>query len=208
MKKLAIIGAAELGSLITHYVSDAKQFQVVGFYDDFKTGFFNELPILGKTQQIENDFQNGIFDEIIIAIGYNYMPQRRQLFDVFSDKIPFATIIHPSAYVDASCKIGKGTIIFAGCVLDQFAEIGDNVLLNAGVCVAHHTSVGNHCFLAPRVALAGRIEIKEQCFIGIGAIIKDLIIVENNATIGAGALVLKNIEANSTYFGSPAKKIN
>lgn len=207
MKKLAIIGAAELGILIQHLAEQSGKYSVVGFYDDNKTGVFNSLPILGTVEMAESDYKKNVFDETFIAIGYNHMPLRKKLFDCFHNSIPFATIIHPSAYVDPSCKIGVGTVIFPGCIVDQFSNIGNNVLLNTGVSVAHHTTIGDHCFLAPRVNIAGRTEIKNQCFIGIGSIILDLVVVECNCTIGAGSLVLKSIEPDSIVFGSPAKKI-
>lgn len=209
MKRLVIIGAAELGSLIHHMADLGREYEVVGYYDDhFSKSEFNGKPVLGITAAILNDYKGGKFDSVIIAIGYNHMQARQKLFDKLTGKIPFATIIHSSAYIDKSSRVGEGSVIFPGCVIDQYVTIGNNVLLNTAVSISHHSSVGDHCFFGPRVAIAGRVAVQQSCFIGIGAIIKDLITIKNNCIVGAGSLVLKDIERNKLVYGVPAKVIN
>ena len=50
MKRIAIIGAGDLGQQIAHYISHSDAYKVVGFFDDF--GVVGELrngvPILGN----------------------------------------------------------------------------------------------------------------------------------------------------------------
>lgn len=206
--RLTIIGAAELGLLATHHAMLNEHFQVVGYYDDFNTGdSFNGISILGNTNQILDDYSNGLFDQIFIAVGYNHMNVRAELYNRFSPHIPFANIIHPSCNVDPSVELGTGIFLLPGVTLDMGVKIGNNVLLNTSCIVAHHTRVGDHCFLAPGVHLAGRIAIEERCFIGIGATIIDCIHVGANAIIGAASLVLNDVKENSLSFGHPAKHI-
>jgi sugar O-acyltransferase (sialic acid O-acetyltransferase NeuD family) len=208
MQKLAIIGAAELGSLVLHLAKETGKYTVVGFYDDrSKLGSFEGQPLLGKVSDIEKDFIDKKFDQLVVAVGYNHMAVRKKLFLDLSSSIPFATIIHPSAIVHHSSSVGSGSIIFPGCVIDQYANVGNNVLLNTAVTIAHHSNVGDHCFITPRVALAGRVTIGTSCFIGIGAIVKDEITIGDNCILGAGSLVLKSIEKNKLAYGSPAKVI-
>ncbi len=208
MKRLVIIGAAELGSLIHHMADQGSEYEVIGYYDDrFSTSTFNGKPVLGITDAILNDHNDGKFDAVIIAIGYNHMPVRKKLFDKLTGKIPFATIIHRSAYIDKSSTVGEGSVIFPGCVIDQYVTIGNNILLNTAVSISHHSSVGDHCFFGPRVAVAGRVTVQECCFMGIGAIVKDLVTIKNNCVVGAASLVLKDIESNKLVYGVPAKVV-
>ena len=96
MKKIAIIGSKDLGQQITHLIqNDSKTLEVVGFYDDFaeKGLSVKHVPILGKISDIETDFNNQIFDELIVAIGYQHFAFKRQVFEKFLGKIPFATYI-------------------------------------------------------------------------------------------------------------------
>ena len=207
--RIAIIGAAELGKLIMHHAIHDSGFEVVGFYDDFsKNSEFNDRPVLGNTARIQEDFSKGLFDQLMVAIGYNHMNARKDAFERFKGKIPFANIIHSSAYVDNSCIVGEGNFLLPGVVVDCGAIIHDNVLMNAGTIVAHHTEIFSHCFIAPGVTIAGLVKVEECCFVGLGSIVKDCITLAHHSVIGAGAVVLKNTEAGTTSIGIPARAIN
>lgn len=206
--KIAIIGADELGKLIAYHAREDCKYEIVGFYDDFKSeSSFGNYPILGKTQSVLTDYNAAKFDKLIIAIGYNHMEARAEIFEIFKNIIPFANVIHSSAYIDKDCKLGEGIFILPGVTVDMGTEIEDNVLLNIGTIVAHHTKIGRHSFIAPGVSFAGLINVGERCFIGIGSVIKDCIKIANSSVIGAGSLVLKDTAENSVSIGSPAKII-
>ncbi|MFL0268486.1 serine O-acetyltransferase EpsC [Candidatus Clostridium radicumherbarum] len=99
--------------------------------------------------------------------------------------------IHPGA------KIGKGLFIDhgMGVVIGETSEIGDNVTLYHGVTLGgtgkekgkRHPTVGNNVI------------------IGAGAKILGPIYIGNNVKIGASAVVLKDVPANSTAVGVPAR---
>lgn len=101
--------------------------------------------------------------------------------------------IHPSA------KIGKGFFIDhgMGVVIGETAEIGDYVTLFQGVTLGgtgkergkRHPTLGNHVV------------------VGAGAKILGGITVGDNVKIGANSVVLKNVVANSTVIGVPARVI-
>lgn len=206
--RVAIIGADELGKLIAYHAIEDSGYEIVGFYDDFKTQLsFNGFPILGKTDVLKADFNAGNFDAIIIGIGYNHMDVRERIFESFKNIVPFANIIHSSAYIDKDCKLGEGIVILPKVAIDMGTQIDDNVLINIGTIVAHHTKIGKHSFIAPGVSFAGLINVGEKCFVGIGAVVKDCVNIANSSVIGAGSLVLKNTEENSVSIGSPAKII-
>lgn len=180
---------------------------MVGYFDDYNnyTTSQNGLPILGNTDSVYNLFKKKLFDELIIAVGYNHMKFRKNIFDEFSKKIPFANIIHPSCSIDKSASLGTGIFMLPGCIIDTNVKIGDNVLLNLGSVVSHDTNIGSHCFLSPRVAVAGKVYIKHSCVIGINATIIDNIIIESNSKIAGGAVVISNITKPGMYAGVPAK---
>jgi sugar O-acyltransferase (sialic acid O-acetyltransferase NeuD family) len=205
-QKLAIIGAGLLGEQIAR--SAAKNdYQVVGFYDDVKTGFNEKTgqPILGKTKDIEADFKLKKFDCLMIGVGYTLLKERRCIFEKFKGKVPFARVIHHSCQIDESVELGEGIYLMAGTILDAGVTLKDNVLCNVGCVVAHDSIIGAHSFLGPRVTVAGKSTIGQACFIGVGATIMDLIKVGDNAIIGAGAVVTNNIPSASLAVGVPAK---
>jgi sugar O-acyltransferase (sialic acid O-acetyltransferase NeuD family) len=207
MKRLIIAGAGDLGQLIAYHAIHDNHFEVVGFLDDFTepNSKISELLVLGNLNDGIQLFENDYFDFIIIGIGYKHMKFRKSLFQQYKDKIPFATIIHSSVFIDKSVKVGKGTFILPGCVIDRGCEIGENVLLNTGVIIAHDSKIDEHCFLAPAVQIAGKVRISESCIIGIGTTIIDNIIIHPYIQLGGGAVVIDNLEKSGLYVGVPAK---
>lgn len=209
MKKLAIIGAGDLGQLIAHHAVNDSHYNVVGFFDDTKSKgeLIEGTEVLGGLNEIEKLYQSTTFDVLMIGIGYNHMNFRKKIFEQFQKTIPFATIIHSSCYVDSSCTIGDGVFLLPGCVLDKHVIIGDNVLLNTGCTIAHDTTIRNHCFLSPSVKIAGKTIVEECCVIGINSTIIDNITISKNIKTGGGSVVINNLTESGLYVGIPAKLI-
>ncbi|HLF51216.1 acetyltransferase [Flavobacterium sp.] len=208
MKTLAIIGSGHLGQQIAHYALSDKHYDAVVFFDDFSAEKeVNAIPVLGKTNAIEAAFQSQQFDELLIGIGYKHLAVRKEMFDRFSEQIPFGTIVHSSTWVDSSATIESGCIIYPGCIIDAKVIISANNLLNLGCTVAHDTKIGKHCFLSPRVAVAGFVIIEEQSIVGINATIIDRIKIAAKTQIGGAAVVIKSIDKSGLYVGNPAKFI-
>lgn len=208
-KRLAIIGSSDLGQLIAHHAQKSLGYDVVGYYDDFNNNKLNVdgFPIIGKLSNVLLDYEDKKFDFLIVAIGYKHMAFRKEVFMKFKNRIPFASIIHPTVNIDSSCFIGEGCFILPGCVLDRNVIINDNVLLNTACVIAHDSEVGSHSFLSPAVKMAGFSKIMESCIVGISATIIDNIVISEGIQIGAGAVVTASLKEKGLYVGCPAKKI-
>lgn len=209
MKKLAIIGSGDLGQLIAYHAAQNSNYEVIGFFNDFleKGSLVQSKPILGGMNDIAVLFQQKIFDCLMVGIGYQHFGFRKKIFEQFKGQIPFANIIHSSAYIDPSCQLGEGIFILPGCVLDYNVVLEDNVLLNTSCSIAHDSKVGQHSFLSPRVAMAGFINIGTCCNIGINTTIIDNIQIADNVQTGGGTVVIKNLEKAGLYVGNPARFI-
>lgn len=209
MNRLAIIGSGELGQQVAHFAKETGKYKVVGWFDDCQTKgtIIGGYPILGLTNEIHN-FYNKTFDSIFIAIGYNHLKIKKEIYLKLKNKIPLATIIHKTAIIDKTAKIGEGVIVYPGAILDKDVEIKDNVVINLGCVISHNTTVGLHCFVAPAVCIAGFVHIDELCVVGINSTIIDNINIVSNCTIGANATVTKDIAVSGKYIGTPAKRVN
>ena len=207
MNKLAIIGSGDLGKLIAYHASNDGDFEVVGFFDDVvKESVTSEgIEILGKSNQVLSHYEKGTFDCLMIGIGYFHFTERASLFNDLKGKVPFASIVHSSAIVDPSVRLGEGVFIHPGCCLDTGVVIKDNVLLNTSVTIAHDSTVNEHTFIAPTVSIAGKTSIGSCCFIGINATIIDNITISDQVKVAAGAGVVNSLDEQGTYFGCPAK---
>ncbi len=209
MKRIAIIGSGHLGQQILYHIHTDTEDQVVGFFDDFqaKGSLVKEIQVLGGRNDVLDSFQQGLFDELVIAIGYKHLDFKKQVFESFKTKIPFYTFIHSTSIVDRSAKIGNGTIIYPNCMIDQGVEIGDNILMNISCSIAHDSVIGNHCFLSPSVAMAGFVKVSELCILGINSTIIDNISISEKVQLGGGSVVIKNISNPGLYVGNPIRFI-
>lgn len=208
MKKLAIIGSGDLGEQIVYHSLNDKHYIPVGFFDDFQSQgeIKHNLPILGGVEDILKSYKDGIFDFLMIGIGYKHFSIREEYFNrFFHSKIPFATIIHSSAYIDSSARIGQGVFIYPGCILDMNVLIEDNVLLNTGCIIAHDSIIRKHSFISPAVKIAGYCDIGECVNLGIGSVVIDNIIIKSQIKTGAGAVIVDNLMESGLYLGVPAK---
>ena len=101
--------------------------------------------------------------------------------------------IHPSA------KIGRGLLIDhgSGVVIGETAEIGDDCTFFHGVTLGGR---GNE---------TGKRHptLRNGVFVGAGAKILGSIEIGDNAKIGANAVVLRDVPANATAVGVPARVI-
>lgn len=209
MKRLVILGAQDLAQQIAHLAKETNSYEVVGFLDDFlpKDTKQGGIPVLGKINQVEELYTQGIFDLLLMGIGYQHMAFRADCFNRWFPIIPFGKIVHPSCIIDSSAQLSDGTILFSGCILDQHVFIGKNCLLYNGCILSHNGHVGDHTILSPGVKVAGFSTLGKNNHLGIGTIVSDSITIVDKTITGAGTVVVKSITEAGTYVGIPSKLI-
>lgn len=139
----------------------------------------------------------------IVGIGDN--AQRREMARTLS--LEWQTVVHPSAYVHPSAKLGRGTVVFAGAVVQPDAVIGDHVIVNTGATVDHDCVVDDYAHLAPGVHLAGSVRVGEGAFLGIGSVVSPEVKIGRWATLGAGAVAIRDVADGVVAVGVPARAL-
>ena len=208
-ERIAIIGSGDFGKSIAHYAIN-NGYNVVGFYDDFqKADNVDGISVLGRLDSIVDDYNKGIFDALVCAVGYKHFGFRESVFNKFHREvgIPFATIIDSSCHIDSTATIGQGVVIFPTAMVDKGCVIEDNVLLNVGVTIAHDSHIKEHSFLSPRVAIAGFSTVGKRCMIGINTTIIDNISICDDVRTGGGSVLIHSILQKGLYVGVPAKYV-
>ena len=207
METVAFIGAGVFGKQALQIARVQGKYEPIGFYDDFcSDSEFEGLPIFGKIDQVEKDYNNGKFSHLFIAIGYSHLKFKQDLFQRFSG-IPFATIVHPSVIIENTAVIDDGVLIYAGCYLGPNCHMRRGSVINLMSYLAHDTTVGECTFISGGINVGGKVNFGERCFVGIGTTLVDDIEVCDDVFLGAGTLVVKKITESGTYVGSPARQL-
>ena len=119
-----------------------------------------------------------------------------------------ATIIHPTALIDASAVIGPGTFFGPYSSVFSRAVVGNDCIVGPYAMIGHKSSIGNNCLVHPGALIAGTTLIGNECLIGMRTTVIDHVNVCNNVSTGAGSLVTKDITVPGHYVGSPARKVS
>ena len=205
---LAIIGSGDLGQQIAHYAITDHHYDEVVFFDDFATSNeINGYKLVGKISDVLAAYEEKVFNELLIGIGYKHIGLRKSLYQQFHSKISFGKLIHSTCWVDETATINQGCVLYPNCCIDAHVTIDSNTIANINCSISHHSYIGKHCFLSPRVAIAGFVEVNEQSIIGINATVIDNIKIVESTHLGGGTVVINNIITSGLYVGNPAKFI-
>ena len=137
----------------------------------------------------------------VLAIGNN--ETRRKL--ATGALCRFAVLIHPSAVVHKSVRLGAGTVVFAGVVLQPDTRIGAHCIVNTSASIDHDCVLGDYVHVAPGTRLAGNVTLDAGVFLGIGAVCVPGVRIGAWTTVGAGAAVVGDLAAGVVAIGVPAK---
>lgn len=183
-------------------------FSAVAFVDDSPDAVvsaINACRIIGSADELIRAKGAG-YTHFHVSIGSNEARARCFNAALTSGLVP-ATLVHPSAVISPSARIGSGTVVMAAAVINANARIGDNCIVNTAAVIEHDCQIGNHVHISSGAVLAGGIDVGPFAQIGAGAVVLPGAKVGEGATVGAGAVVLRLVADWATVVGVPAKQI-
>jgi acetyltransferase EpsM len=202
---IAIIGQGGHSKVIQDLISLNSQFHIVAYLDDkFEELLMKEDTLIGPIFSAKAIIE--IFEDVkfIIAIGNNHT--RKSIADKL--KLPnecYLTLVHPTATVSNSAKIGRGSVVMAHSVINADTHIGEHTIINTSSVVEHDNHLGSFVHVSPNATLTGAVKIEDGVHIGAGATIIPNVEIGEWAVIGAGATVIQSIPSHCTAVGVPAK---
>lgn len=119
----------------------------------------------------------------------------------------FLTVIHRTAVVASTAKLGKGVVIGPLAYIGTHAVLGDYSCVNSLTGIGHDAVLGAYTTISSQVDVTGMVRVGERSFIGSGARILPSVSVGEDTRIGAGSVVVRNVKPGSTLFAAPARKI-
>lgn len=134
--------------------------------------------------------------------------QKQLLEKITGKKVPENVMIFPPLNTDFGRHIflKSGVLINTDCLFEDAGGIylDENVLIGPRVSLVtinHDKDNRDLMHMKP-------VHIHKNAWIGTGAIILPGVTVGENAIVGAGAIVTKDVPANTTVVGNPAKPIH
>jgi acetyltransferase EpsM len=203
--KILVVGHGGHSKVIADMILSTGENTIIGFLDDKYVdlrvidGIY--LGPISSAKEILKKFNDVKF---VIAIGENRIRQSTvQKLSLSFDN--YITVIHSSAMVSPTAKIGYGTVVMPNSVINADSQIGHHSIINTSSVVEHDSILGDFSHVGPSATLTGTVQLGEGAYVGAGVTIIPNIKVGKWAIIGAGATVITDIPSFSTAVGIPAK---
>jgi len=144
--------------------------------------------------------------EVIIAIGNP--KDRFNMVQKLPKNTKYFTFIHPTVQIlGDDINIGEGSIICAGCILTTNTKIGKHTHLNLLTTIGHDCEIGDYFTTAPGTKISGNCNIGDRVYFGTNSCTKEKTNICDDVIIGLNSGVVKNINLEGTYIGTPCIKI-
>lgn len=204
MKEVIIIGAGGHGAEIDEYIqynnvhSSEHAIQVIGFLDDNPDSYNSytlSAPLLGSIKD------HVIRDDCYYVMGIANLKYRKFFIEQFlSQGAHFLSVIHASAYISSSAKIGRGVVIGPMANIGPNASIGNYTLINSRCSLGHDTKIGEFNFVSPNVCFSGFTKIGDSNLFGINSATIPGVEIGNNNKIAAGMVLHSNVGDDEVVF--------
>lgn len=117
------------------------------------------------------------------------------------------SLVHASAAVAPSARLGEGTVVMANASVNPDARLGAGCIVNTGAVVEHDCELGDYVHLSPNAALGGGVTIGPRAHLGLGAVALPGLHIGADARVGAGAAAIRDVADGVTVAGVPARPI-
>jgi UDP-2-acetamido-3-amino-2,3-dideoxy-glucuronate N-acetyltransferase len=126
-----------------------------------------------------------------------------------------SVFIHPSAYIDQPCTIGRGTRIWHFCHVLPGAVIGRGCTLGQNVMIGRDVRIGDNCKIQNNVSIYTGVELEDEVFCGPSCVFTNVVNpragferkaefkttrVGRGATVGANATILCGLHLGDYCF--------
>ncbi len=180
--------------------------QILGYLDDdpeLHGKVVDGVPVLGGVAEVSR--YPG--DLVVVCTGRpdNYLSRPRIVGALGLSPDRYATIIHPSASVSSSSKVGPGCVILAQTVLTASVNVGSHVAIMPHVTFTHDDTIGDFVTVASGACLGGGVRISAGAYIGSGALVREYRTIGSGALVGMGAVVAHDVPAHEVWAGVPAR---
>jgi sugar O-acyltransferase (sialic acid O-acetyltransferase NeuD family) len=145
------------------------------------------------------------------AVGDPHIRERMML-EAASFGLAAAPVVHPSAIVAPTARLGEGIVVFPRVVISVDTEIGQHTHLNTAASIHHDVRIGRYVTVSPGAHLCGNTAVEDFAYVGAGAVVapghpERPLTVGRGAMIGAQSCVVRDIPPAVVACGVPARPL-
>jgi len=215
IRKLIIIGGKGNGTQVTSTVEDIIEaggnWEIQGFLDDKYNPDepleFLGYPVLGKVTDAARFNHDDCYFYFSLFSVKNSARMVRYLKSLNVPDQKFATLVHPSAVVSKSARIGCGVCLMAQSFVGPEASLGNHIIGYGQSYISRNTVLEDYAYLAAKACLGAESVMKKGAYLGLASTVLERKIIGAWAVVGAGANVLDNVAEGEIVVGNPARVI-
>lgn len=205
---LLLVGAGGLARETAEAVRSSGSHRLAGFLDDDPSRHRTSLaglPMLGSSEAVL-DHPDA---RVVLCPGPGAARARLagRLGSLGVGPERYATVVHPTAVLPASCRIGAGSVLLAGVVLTTAVTVGAHVVVMPGAVLTHDDVVEDFVTVCAGVALGGEVRVGTGAYLGAGALVRERRTVGAWSTLGMGAVVVDDVPPREVWVGNPARRL-
>jgi sugar O-acyltransferase (sialic acid O-acetyltransferase NeuD family) len=210
---LLLVGASgfarEAAEAVRAVNAEAPTWDLLGYVDDNPALLGTEisgLPIVGPIDAVHDHPDAAV----VLCTGRpdNYVSRPLIAERLGLDDERYATVVHPTATVGTTCRVGAGTVLLAHVDLTADVVVGRHVAVMPQVVITHDVTIDDCATIASGVRLGGSCHVGEAAYIGSGACLREGLTVGARAMVGMGAVVTRDVPAERLWFGAPARDVS
>jgi sugar O-acyltransferase (sialic acid O-acetyltransferase NeuD family) len=187
-----VYGGGGHGKSIIDLIRALGTYEIAGIVDDgiSKGSHVMGIRVLGGAEVLDEVFERGVVQAVNAVGGVGDVDLRIRIFHrLLAAGFTCPALVHPSATVEPSAKLGEGVQVLPHAYVGSEAELGFGVLLNNGAIVSHDCRLGDYASLAPGALLAGGVVIGDGAQLGMGVTVNLKLSIGRRAQIGNGAVI-------------------
>ena len=212
IKKVIILGAGGnalvMESTIEDINKEKKILKLIGFLDDTTKNKSKKLlgPINEKNIKKYSNNKDIFF---LWSLRSTNLKQEayKKFLKLSIPKKKFINIIHPTATISKTAKLGSGITIHPYVNIGPNTKIGNHVNIFSQSTIGHDTKLDDFAYVANNSSIGAYVEINQGGYIGMNATIKERVKIKKWSVVGMGSVVIKNVNAFKTVVGNPAKEL-
>lgn len=208
-KFLTLVGAGAYARELINWINDATAQgslpKLTGFLDESHKAL-DGFPYSLEYRGLIDSYQPQEGELLVMAIA-DPASKRRIADALTAAGGQFAKVIHPSAVIAGSARLGVGVTVCPFALVSADAVVGDFAAINAMSSIGHDVQLGHYCTLSAHVDLTGRVVVGNESFFGTGAKVLPGVKIGEKAKIGAGALIMRGVKPGAVMYAAPAKKL-